>query len=518
MKLFQFMWIAAVAVGLSVSQIIQTDAQGESAFMTVSLKTDILQFVGGGGQPLVGAKVLIGYERNDPFSGNELVTNAFGAINIPSQWKGALPVTVVSNGNVRTTYDSVPPTRGILKVSEVEGSRNLEVKGRAEKFGRLRRDGIADFGFVIPTFTLKKLLRFDISTMLSPSVDTIRVLGKKLEVPSNLVIPSQIESYTLPVHLKKPRYRAYVRKEGDYKFYALHGRFPFKQVIDEVRSGKSVFELINHFDFVGGGITDIKVNQNGARVNLPVNQMAFNGSVAVKAPNFPNTQALLSMAMANFNGHLVPTDLKSLMPNQAIHLKAASEAQAMHVLHILTNRQNHSPRLAVLSMEESADTTGLSSEETIHVLTLSGLSSGAIFNQLSFVLQNSANGSAPTFLDMVAPPQLEPNSLRLQAPPLPTGVKAVATYLVLSEIEEITSGKVKSERRTRLWEVFSPSWVEFVRLPHFNLNRLPHRKYRWEVMFLGRSVMKASFGNNNSSAGAGLLEGVTHITRSAVDI
>ena len=528
MKLSQLIWTAAVAVVLSActnnsNQQATPTAEGDPAFITAAPEAGTLQFVGDDGQPLVGAKVLIGYDIDDPFNGNEMVTDTSGLVNIPSDWKAALPVTVVSAGNVRTTYDSVTPIEGTLKVSLAEGTDNLEIKGNTENFGNLRRDGQVDFGLVIPAFTPKQLLHFDISAVVSPTVDTIRVAGQKLEVPSNLTLPKQTESYIIPIRLNKPRYRTYVRNEGTHKFFAMHGRFPFKQVIDDVRSGKSVFDVVNHFSFVGGGITDISVDKRGARTNLAVDKLTFDTTVAVKAPQFANTKALLSMAMADFNGHLVPTDLKRLLPNQSINLKATAAANQMYVLHVMTNQQNlagETPRMAVMSTNE--DTASVMSgealpEETISIMAGGTLAPGAVFTQLSFVLQSTQAGITPNFLEMVAPPQLEPNLLRMQAPPLPAGVEAVATYLVLSEVEELASGRVKSERRTRLWEIFSPSWVDTVRLPKFTFTRLPNRKYRWEVMYLGRPV-DAPAGGNNSSAGADLLDGVTHVTRNAVDI
>lgn len=281
MKLSRLIWTTAATVLLSSactkkdnqSAITNQGSGGDPAFIAVNStapETNTIQFLDEGRQPLVGAKILIGYDANDPFNGNELVTDTSGLVNIPSDWKAALPVTVVSAGNVRTTYDSVPPTTTTLQVSAAEGEGNLEVKGNTTDFGNLPRDGMVDFGLVIPGFTQKKLLHFDISAVVSPSVDTIRVAGQKLEIPSNLTLPSQTESYIIPIKLNKPRYRTYVRQEGQHKFFALHGKFPFKKVIDDVRGGKSVFEVVNHFEFLSGGMTEVGVNKSGGRADMSV--------------------------------------------------------------------------------------------------------------------------------------------------------------------------------------------------------------------------------------------------------
>lgn len=534
MKLSRLIWTTAATVLLSAActknhnqgAITINGNGGDPAFIAVTTavpQTNTIQFLNEAGQPLVGAKILIGYDINDPFNGNEFVTDTSGLVNIPNDWKAALPVTVVSSGNVRTTYDNVAPTTTTLQVSMAEGQENLEVKGNTTEFGNLPRDGMVDFGLVIPGFTQKKLLHFDISAVISPSVDTIRVAGQKLEIPSNLTLPSQTESYIIPIKLNKPRYRTYVRQEGQYKFFAMHGKFPFKKVIDDVRGGKSVFEVVNHFEFVGGGMTEVGVNKSGGRADMAVNLMGFNSSIPVKAPQYAADKSLLSLALAEVDGMLVPTDLKRLLPNQSLNLKTTTAAHSAHILHILTNSQNLAgvaPRMAVMSSDlmspMDAEAEIAAGDEGIRILASGSLAPGAVFNQLSFVLQGAQNSAAPVFLDMVAPPQIEPNLVKMQAPQLPAGIVPVATYLVLSEVEELASGKVKSERRTRLWEVFTPTWVDAVRLPSFTLNRLPNRKYRWEVMYLGRSA-DASGAGNSPVAGADLLEGVTHVTRNAAD-
>ncbi|MCB0386039.1 MAG: hypothetical protein KDD43_11650, partial [Bdellovibrionales bacterium] len=303
MKLSRLIWTTAATVLLSAActknhnqgAITINGNGGDPAFIAVTTavpQTNTIQFLNEAGQPLVGAKILIGYDINDPFNGNEFVTDTSGLVNIPNDWKAALPVTVVSSGNVRTTYDNVAPTTTTLQVSMAEGQENLEVKGNTTEFGNLPRDGMIDFGLVIPGFTQKKLLHFDISAVISPSVDTIRVAGQKLEIPSNLTLPSQTESYIIPIKLNKPRYRTYVRQEGQYKFFAMHGKFPFKKVIDDVRGGKSVFEVVNHFEFVGGGMTEVGVNKSGGRADMAVNLMGFNSSIPVKAPQYAADKSL----------------------------------------------------------------------------------------------------------------------------------------------------------------------------------------------------------------------------------
>jgi hypothetical protein len=481
-----------------------------------------LEVVNEDGTPLAGAKILIGYEVNDPFPNNELITDRAGSITLPNQWKSALPVTVIAAGQVRTTFAAVLPTQGKISVSKAEGTEKLEIKGSTLNFGPLTQDGQVDFGLVIPAFKIQDLFHFDLSAVISPETDQIRVAGQKIDLPSNLTLPKQTESYIIPIVLEKPKYRIYVREPGVHSFFALHGRFPLKDVVGDIRDGKSIFEVINYFDFLEGGLTPLNVDKSGAKADLQVDKFRFNKELTVIAPQFRSDKSLLALAMAEVDGLLVPTDVKRLLPNQSLKLKTSSMATSTRVLHVLTNSQNlqgeRPEAVAGLDLDdnshsqESGKPTQPHDKPALRILADASLAPSTMFNQLTFVLQDSKISGAPQFLEMIGPPHIEPNLIRLQTPRILPDVSPVATYLVLSDVEYFTSGSVKSEKRTRIWEVFSNDWVSQVRLPNFTLNRLPNHKYRWEVMYFARG---AGPGAKNDKGN--VLDGVTHVTRNAVD-
>ena len=138
------------------------------------------------------------------------------------------------------------------------------------------------------------------------------------------------------------------------------------------------------------------------------------------------------------------------------------------------------------------------------------------FAKLSFAILPADGGAvSPQFLPLVAAPELNGNILNLDVPVLPAGLSVMATYLVFSEIETISAGKLSTERRTRLWELWSANWLDQIELPQIDFPRLPNRKYRWEVMFLAGP---ANF-NGDLIAGEGVdLNTVTHVTRNATDL
>ncbi|HMN67970.1 MAG TPA: hypothetical protein PKC28_05470, partial [Bdellovibrionales bacterium] len=226
------------------------------------------------GQPIIGATIMFGFEPGNPFEGNVITTDGSGIAATPADWKAALPVTVQAAGFVSQTLPVTMPSDLIFALSTQEGMAELEVAGETTDFGRLRTDGKVDFGLVIPALNREQMLGFDLSTVISPKTDTITIIGNDVELPSNLTLPEQTESYIFPITFNKPGYRVYVRNPGPYTVSATHGQFPLQRVVNDIRDGKSMFELINHFKFLGAGQQPVDVQGDVPGQNVPVNQVA----------------------------------------------------------------------------------------------------------------------------------------------------------------------------------------------------------------------------------------------------
>jgi hypothetical protein len=137
------------------------------------------------------------------------------------------------------------------------------------------------------------------------------------------------------------------------------------------------------------------------------------------------------------------------------------------------------------------------------------------FGKFSMALLPGNGGVAPQFLPLIGKPSLNGQILTLDMPALPAGLTQVASYMVLTEIEDLAPGeKIKNERRTRLWEVWSSAWLNQVELPKIAFTKRADRKYRWEVMFMARP---ANFVGAPAAGGVDL-NTVTHVTRNAVEI
>lgn len=477
----------------------------------VALAAEMITVVDENQQPVSGAQVMIGYAQNNPFSGNVVTTNGNGTANVPAGWSAALPVTAQANGYIPVTQISVQPGKLTLQISRTDSQAQIEVKGMTDGFGKLVDDGNVHFGLVIPAIARNKFLNFDISSVVSPQADPIEVVGRRIDIPSNLTLPEQVVTYIFEIELNKPNYRMFVRNPGHYMMSATHGSFPFQKVVNAIRAGKSVFDVVNDFTFIEHGQFDVNVDNKGLAADLMVNQTRFGKTLQVRSPSFTNNQMMLSLALEEKNGLLSPTDLKRLNPNQSMNLKTTGSAP-QSVLSLLMKKPGSS-LVKAQEMELLADINPLNVVGAY--LEMTGLAPDPKdFKQISFNLQSASGGAAPAFLDLINVPSVNGQNLAATAPNLVSGLAAAGTYVVFSDIQTVTSGSVKTEQRTRLWELWTPAWLTQAQLPMLNIAKTPGHQYRWEIYYLGRPT---SFSGSSNINGVDL-NAVTHVTRNALDL
>lgn len=476
------------------------------------LSTDVLSVVDKNGQPIANATILLGYEQGNPFPGNVLTTDAAGNANIPADWKAALPVTVTAPGYISSTIPVALPGELDIMLTKQEGQQEFEVRGTATDFGRLVTDGNVDFALVIPALSREQMLGFDLSTVISPKTDTISIIGNDVDLPSNIALPRQTENYIFPITLDKPDYRSFMRDVGQYLLTAIHGKFPLQRVVNDIRAGKSIFEVINHFTFIEGGQKTVDVQGNLPGANIAVNSTPFSGSVNVTAPNLSGGQVMVGLSLNEQNGLFVPNDLKRYTSGQTIALKANITGGSQSILALLLEDSN---ALATDMRPFAPFETFMHLNDGMKLMATSNPANAQDFQKLSFAILPAQGTVAPQFLPLINKPTLANNVLTLDPPAVPNGLTPVATYLVFSEVETVGTGKVKSEKRTRLWEVWSHAWLQQVELPKMNFTIRPDRKYRWEVMFMARP---ANFVGADKLGTRVDLNTVTHVTRNAMDL
>ena len=470
---------------------------GASALLTTTLVASAitLTITTAKGRPISDARVMIGMGENVPFPGNILTTDAQGHIQTPAQWTDAQPVTIEANGFVRATYFARIPADGTFVVNETPASGRFELRGQTTSFsGMSSSQGYGHVGLIYPAVSRSKAASFQIANLVSPVSDTISIIGKKVEVPSNLTFPSQTVTYILPIHLDKPDYRFYLPETGNWKMVASHLRFPVQQVVDEIRSGKTFFDVLNLFEVVETSVKNVSVGRGSTSRNLPVNEVGFDHTIPVIAPSFDTHYNMLAFSMAESGGLFYMTDLKRVQPHGHLRLNTVSGNSRGLVVSVLTRAdQKISADFMVMR-----PTTGAQIEEG------------------SAVILPANRSQAFEFLPIVRPPQLRGKTLIL-APPAHSvaGIEPTLTYATLSKVEIIQTSKLKLEKKTPQWELYANDWVSSLELPDMPVTR--HADFsapmRWEALFGGEPT-----GAPKAAVGPETLEKVSHVTRSAVDL
>lgn len=489
------------------------------------------------GQPIAGADVLVGNEPGKPFANNLLHTDVNGNITVTADWKTALPLTVTASGYLRATFLNVAPAPAEFQLHTADVPTQIEIKGRATQFGDLRKDGKVDFGLVYPALNRRQLAQFEIENVISPQFDQIKVLTETVSVPSNLTLPRQDESYILPITLEKPEYRLYVKDPGTYRVMATHGQFPLKQVVSQLRDGKSFYEVLNLFKFSECGQRDIVVNDKTSDQDVPINQVAFTRTVPIKAPTLDAGQVMLSAALTSQGDLYFPSDIKRIESGEQAQL-AAPVASGNNYLVSLLMPQKEAEKIGgvhtTIVPAPEDPTQHISADFKIvfeRFAQLFGLfipadqgESAKPSDQPKFdandgpggmsIALNNESDSQPTFLSLIARPTVvSKTAVSMTAPAEIKGIQPVATYVVLSQIDHVAMGDYQLERRYRLWEVYYPGWVNQVQLPNLGLTFEPGKTYRWEVFYMGST--QTNFSDN---AKIYFLDKVTHVSHNSFDI
>lgn len=430
-------------------------------------------------EPIANARVLFGQALNSPIENNFVTTDANGEAQLPAGFSTNMPVTVDAEGFVRQTQMQVALQGATIQLNRKNNQR-MELNGQVSQLPVQNNDGQVDFGLVIPALTKADMLNFDMSSVISPLNDTITVVGNELNIPSNVSLPNQKERYIISITLNKPTYRMFFTEPGQRRVFAAQGRFPFKTVVDEFRSGKQFYELINHFTISSGAIRDVNITNNVTQMDLPANEMNFSQKKNFKAPIVGKDELFISLAATDISGYMVPTDIKKV------------ESQKTQTLNTSANQEAY-----LVSALLRANEFGGASAST----------------RMSANLRKFDEGASPTLLPLMANPTFANNGMKVIMPTMkgPANISPLATVLTLSLVENIKSGEKTVEVLNRQWEVYGADWMSEVEMPVWpNEARLPGKK-RWEVNYIGSEKV------SSSQQPASALDSATHVTRSFAD-
>lgn len=438
------------------------------------------------GQPINKARVLIGHSMGTPFANNLVLTDENGWLEGDlSVWKSAQPITIDAPGFVRTTYFEVDPQglRNLSLARVVKPQLQFELSGVTTGFQVKNRDGLVDFALTIPVVKPEDLFQFNLDMILSPFTDTISVLGQKVDIPSNVSLPEQRESYIFPVTLAKPTYRMGFADPGVKNLVSITGQFAIKPVFDAFRGGASFADMINQFNMLGLSVHQVTLAQAKQRQDLKVNDNLLRQARQLKAPSFnQNQDVVLGVSIGTHPNGLYPVDVKRLNSTQVLPLKVIG-----------------TKHLALGILKKLDEFKGIKHSE-----------------RLSASLENwQSDGQELRFLPLLADPKLvHTHRLEVALPQVLPRQSESGSLLKLYSIKQYLGEdkKVVREDKTVLWEVYSPEWKGAIEIPRFP-GDLPVGHKRWALSLFASAdagVRVLSLDN--------LIQGqISHVTHTNVD-
>ena len=432
------------------------------------------------GQPVPNAQVLIGSAEGFPFKNNFKVSDKNGEIQNLNEWVTNEHITADAPGFIRQTLLSQDPGNIIIKLNRAALVTTSTISGQVTNLPVVDGDKNVDFGLVMAAMTRSDLLNFDLNSVMSPINDIMKVAGYEVPVPTNVSLPKQSETYFLNLNNEKPEYRFFTPSTSPRRLYAAAGRFPFKQVVDELRGGKPFYEVINYFEINGGGIRDVTPTNKVTKMDIPGNELKFTQNISVASPILNVDEVFVGISASEVSGFLIPTGIKNMKSNTTTALKSLANRPAFTVN--IIKRQN----------EFMKSTPGA--------------------DRLSASLLPYVANKKPNMLPLVNDPAVtQSNGYKVALPNAPSaaGVFALGVNMVISDIE--TSGTPEKPTTTliRKWEVLGLKWPQQIQMPNWPL--ATKSKKRFEINYVG------SLQDQNLDLGDALIKAATHVTHSSAD-
>lgn len=459
--------------------------------------TPTIQVFNQANQAVANAQVLVGTAVGSPFKENFKVTDKNGFISMP-EWTQTTHITVQGQGYIRQTLLNQKPGTVQIKLSTAYLATRPVIKGQVTGLPVKDGDKIMDFSLVIPTIGKGDLMSFDLDSIVSPFDDTIDIIfGKTAQLPSNVSLPTQKEKYNflISLTLSKPEHRVYANHYGAKTFYAFSGKFPFKEVMDQLNEDKKFYEVMNSFTFTNGSIREINVSSPSSSLSIPSGEIKFEGPAAnVKGATIASDEVVMLIPMSDLSGgRFVPTDVKRLESNQTATLKTVA-GKSTHIVSLLKKAADFDQATQDPANRSSASMVAYKTGMQSSLLPL--LPAGPVVVN---------NGGAYR----ITVPQSSNRTLDSQA------INELAVSVAISNINTVTDGQAQVEILDRKWEVLGTGWPKEINLPLWPLEGDEDTqavKRKFEVNLIGSETSK------QTDLGDDLVKAATHVTKGAADL
>ena len=460
--------------------------------------TPTIQVFNQANQAVANAQVLIGTAVGNPFKDNLKITDANGFVSL-EEWTEATHITVQAQGYIRQTLLNQRPGTMQIKLSTAYMKTRPVIKGQVTGLPVKDGDKMMDFSLVIPTISKADLMSFSLDSIVSPFDDTIDIIfGKKADLPSNVSLPTQKEKYNflISLTLSKPEHRVYATNYGQKTFYAFSGKFPFKEVMEQLNSNKQFYEVMNSFIFTNGSIREINVTAPTSNLNIPSGEIKFEGPVAnVKSSTIAADEVVMLFTVNDLSGgRFVPSDLKRLEANQTAALKTIAGKQ-VQIVSLLKKAADFDSATRDSADRSSSSMVPYKAGMQSSLLPL--LPSGPTVTM-------DAGGAYKIIVPKASNRTFEAEALN-----------ELAISVVISNKNMITDGQKQVEILERKWEVLGTGWPGEINLPLWPLEDSEDAtavKRKFEVNLIGSETQK------QTDLGDDLVKAATHVTKGAAEL
>lgn len=479
-QIISFFALSALVGGTGCSKDnTSSNNSDQNAYLVTRDKANnrVMEVVDESGKPLQ-ARILIGDKVGFPFANNLIDTKTNGIMDIPSAWTTPQPVTIDVPDYVRLTLLNQTPGKMKVVLRKKIQPTDFELNGTSSGFQTKDFDDRVDAGLLLGSIKKADILAFSISSLISPKTDQLSIIGFDFDLPSNITIPPQKESYFLTVNLNKPNYRAYFSNGGNKTVFLARAQGPFKKIADGAKNKNPIYDLVNLVNITGGSIKQVNLNGPKTTLNMNVAEMTFTNKLSYRAPQFDSSQVVLTASVAELPEGFLPADVKSAKAGESLSLNAFTQYPTqMRFLTVLKNKNEFSLK------NPGAD-------------------------RFSAALQNATASANVDLLPLLADPQVVNPQVFQFTPPSAKNLNPLASSVVISEVTSSEGESEDARNSTPVWEIRATSWINQVALPDF-----PEKNFRAQ----GKVEMSYLASSNNVQAQSWdeIIQATTHVTHSS---
>lgn len=366
-------------------------------------------------------------------------------------------------------------------------------------------DGKIHLGFFTPSIPIVSLLDLTSDKFLAPDVKAY--LYKETELPGNIVLPEQEETYWgfISVYILKPRYEMPLRAGQTYHLAALSGELPFKKFASDYLNKKPLLSLLNMVSLNQFGmVPNVTMPNEKKSLDIPLSH-TLETKLHVQLPEAPLNRDIIYISGGSFN----------------------EEPSSFFPFDFKTNSRNDKAKEALLKTLPSSSTF----RDTLFTLAVDLPSTTSDKRPLDTailgMIQRPENDEKPIVLPSFLAPidiafdqnkkQFSYSDRRLmgEAPPSHVHVSFINVNQPKTEYQHAKSQP--------WWVIVGPSNLQKFTLPELpnGLSQLPklpsQTELKWIFNILGINEKNSSF-NYNDFTELSLTSGLSHFSQNRMEL